>query len=337
MLIIMSREATPRQIEDVITHITELGLRAHPIPGEMRTAIGITGNQGPLHPEEFENLPGVVQAVRVTKSFKLVSRETKPEDTIVDVSGVKIGGARLAIIGGPCSVESRDQILKSAEQVKTGGGHMLRGGAFKPRTSPYAFRGKGKDALEWLALAGKEFSLPVISEVVDAESCEMAIPYLDMMQVGARNMQNFALLESVAKSGRPVLLKRGPAASLDELLNAAEYLLAAGNYQVVLCERGIRTFSDFARNTLDLNIVPAAKEASHLPIIVDPSHGTGHRKMVTPLARAAVAVGADGLIVEVHPDPDHALSDGYQTLFPQQFAALVSSLKPIAESLGRAL
>lgn len=337
MLIIMNREATSEQISHVVTYIESLGLRAHEIPGESRTAIGITGNQGPLSPAQFEELAGVVQAVRVTKAFKLVSRETKPDDTIVQVNDVRIGGTEITVIAGPCSVESREQIFHSAELVKQSGAQLLRGGAFKPRTSPYAFRGLGKQALEWIQLAGQEYALPVVSEVVDNESCELALPYVDVLQVGARNMQNFTLLEAVARSGKPVLLKRGPAASLDELLNAAEYVLSTGNYNVILCERGIRGFSDFARNTLDLNIVPAVKEASHLPIIVDPSHGTGHRKMVSPLARAAVAAGADGLIVEMHPDPDHALSDGYQSLYPLQLAALMHSLKQIVPAVGRTL
>ncbi len=337
MLIIMNREATPEQIRGVVGYIESLGLNAHEIPGESRTAIGITGNSGPLAAAQFEELPGVVQAVRVTKSFKLVSRETKPDDTIVQVQDVKIGGRELTVIAGPCSVESRDQIFKSAEQVKKSGAQMMRGGAFKPRTSPYSFRGLGKQGLQWINEAGKEYGLPVVSEVVDHESCQLALPFIDVLQVGARNMQNFSLLEDVARSGKPVLLKRGPSASLDELLNAAEYILSNGNYNVILCERGIRGFSDFARNTLDLNIIPAAKEASHLPIIVDPSHGTGHRKMVAPLARAAVAAGADGLIVEMHPDPDHALSDGYQSLYPAQLHSMMDSLRQIAPAVGRSL
>jgi len=337
VLIIMSREATLEQIRGVEQFIESLGLRAHAIPGESRTAIGVTGNSGPLNTAQFEELPGVVQAVRVTKSFKLVSRETKPEDTVVSVGDVRVGGRELAIIAGPCSVESREQIFKSAELAKQAGAQMLRGGAFKPRTSPYAFRGLGKQALEWIQAAGREYDLPVVSEVVDHESCELALPFIDVLQVGARNMQNYTLLEAVARAGKPILLKRGPAASLDELLNAAEYILSTGNYNVILCERGIRGFSDFARNTLDLNIVPAVKEMSHLPIIVDPSHGTGHRKMVAPLGRAAVAAGADGLIVEMHPDPDHALSDGYQSLYPLQLSGLIESLRHIAPAVGRTL
>jgi len=333
----MSREATTEQIKNVVSYIESIGLRGHEIPGESRTAIGITGNSGPLTAAQFEELPGVVQAVRVTKSFKLVSRETKPEDTIVQIGDVRVGGAELAIIAGPCSIESREQIFKSAEVVKNSGAQLLRGGAFKPRTSPYSFRGLGKQALEWIQAAGKDFGLPVVTEVVDNESCVLALPYIDVLQIGARNMQNYSLLEVVAKSGKPVLLKRGPAASLDELLNAAEYVLSTGNYNVILCERGIRGFSDFARNTLDLNIVPAVKDMSHLPIIVDPSHGTGHRKMVSPLARAAVAVGADGLIVEMHPDPDRALSDGYQSLYPTQLSGMMESLKLIAPAVGRTL
>ncbi|MBK6910439.1 MAG: 3-deoxy-7-phosphoheptulonate synthase [bacterium] len=337
MLIIMNREATSAQIRGVVELIESLGLRAHAIPGESRTAIGVTGNSGPLSPALFEELPGVVQAVRVTKSFKLVSRETKPDDTVVQIGNVRVGGRELTVMAGPCSVESREQIFKSAELAKQAGAQMLRGGAFKPRTSPYAFRGLGKQALEWIQAAGREFGLPVVSEVVDLESCGMALPHIDMLQVGARNMQNYTLLEAVARSGKPILLKRGPAASLDELLNAAEYILSVGNYNLVLCERGIRGFSDFARNTLDLNIVPAVKEMSHLPIIVDPSHGTGHRKMVAPLGRAAVAVGADGLMVEMHPDPDHALSDGYQSLYPLQLSGLMDSLRLIAPAVGRHL
>ena len=335
MLIIMRRQATAAEIKAVITAIEALGYSAHSIPGSTRTAIGVTGNSGPIDQNLIESLPGVVQTMRVTKPYKLVSRETKPDDTIVEVGGARIGGREFVVIAGPCSVESRNQIVEAAAAVKAAGARILRGGAFKPRTSPYSFQGSAEQALKWLAEARQVTGLPVVTEVIDVESATLTEQYADMLQIGARNMQNFVLLSHVAKSRKPVLLKRGPAATLEELLNAAEYLLSGGNYQVVLCERGIRTFSDFSLNTLDLGLVPAAKELSHLPVITDPSHGTGRRGMVLPLSRASMAAGADGLMVEVHPDPEHALSDGFQSLYPQQFTQLVGELRQMAPVVGR--
>lgn len=337
MLIIMCQQATEDEVRGVIQAVKELGYSAHSIPGSTRTAIGVTGNSGPIDRNLIESLPGVVQTVRVTKPYKLVSRETKPDDTIVEVGGVRIGGKDVVVIAGPCSVESREQIILAAQQVKESGGHALRGGAFKPRTSPYAFKGLGEQALKWLAEARAETGLPFVTEVLDQESATLAENYADMLQIGARNMQNYALLSQVARSRKPILLKRGPAATLEELLNAAEYLLAGGNYRVVFCERGIRTFSDFSRNTMDLNIIPAVKELSHLPILTDPSHGTGKRNMVLPLAQASIAAGADGVIVEMHPNPEHALSDGYQSLYPQQLKRLTECLGAVAAATGRRL
>jgi 3-deoxy-7-phosphoheptulonate synthase len=337
MLVIMNHSASDEQIATVVKAIRDLGYSAHPIPGATRTAIGITGNSGPIDRTLIECLPGVIQTIRVTKPYKLVSRETKPEDTIINVRGVDIGGKNFVVIAGPCSVESREQILSAAQSVKAAGGHLLRGGAFKPRTSPYSYQGMGEQAFKLLAEARDATGLGVVSEVIDAESVGLAEGYVDVLQVGARNMQNFALLKSVARSGKPVLLKRSPSATLEELLNAAEYVLAEGNYRVILCERGVRGFSDFSRNTLDLSVIPAVKELSHLPVITDPSHGTGRRNMILPLARASLAAGADGVMVEMHPDPEHALSDGYQSLYPQQLETMVRELVQMAPLMGRSL
>jgi 3-deoxy-7-phosphoheptulonate synthase len=337
MLIIMNRDATAEQVERVSNFVRELGFTPHPVAGSTRTAIGITGNNGPLDPALFESFAGVVQTIRVTKPFKLVSRETKPDDTIVEVNGVTVGGETLAVIAGPCSVETREQILSAAHAAKQAGATMLRGGAFKPRTSPYSFQGLGETALKLLAEARAETGLPIVTEVIDMESIPLAEKYIDVLQIGARNMQNYSLLKAAARTKKPVLLKRGPAATLEEFLNAAEYLLAEGNYRVILCERGVRGFSDYTRNTLDLSVIPAVKELTHLPIITDPSHGTGKRSMVLPMARASIAAGADGIIVEMHPDPDHALSDGYQSIYPQQLQTLMKDLKNIAPLLGKTL
>ena len=337
MLVIMKHDATDDQIQSVIQEIERLGFEAHPMSGVTRTAIGITGNQSPIDQTMIEALPGIAQTIRVSKPFRLVSREAKAEGTVVDVNGVKIGGKELAIIAGPCAVESQSQILDAAERVKAAGGHILRGGAFKPRTSPYSFQGLGEKGLQLLAEARRVTGLPVVSEVMDAESTTIAAKYVDVLQIGARNMQNYALLKLAARTGKPILLKRGAAATLEELLSAAEYVLAEGNYHVILCERGVRGFSDFARNTLDLSVIPAAKEWSHLPIITDPSHGTGRRGMIIPMARASIAAGADGVMVEVHPDPEHALSDGFQSLYPPQFEQLVRELSLIAPIVGRVL
>jgi len=337
MLVVMRQDATSGQIAGVVRAIEARGFKAHPIPGAQRTAIGITGNRGAVDRPVFESLPGVLEVIPVTHAYKLVSREVKPEDTIVDVGGVPVGGKEFVIAAGPCAVESREQMLTAARHVKAAGARLLRGGAFKPRTSPYAFQGLGEEGLQILAAARAETGLPVVTEALDAEGVDLVEKYADAIQVGARNMQNFSLLRRCGKARKPVLLKRGLAATLEEFLMSAEYMLAEGNYQVILCERGVRTFSDFARNTLDLAVVPAVKALSHLPILVDPSHGTGRRDKVVAMSRGAAAVGADGLIIEVHHDPDTALSDGPQSITPEMFASLVGELRQIAPVLGRTL
>jgi 3-deoxy-7-phosphoheptulonate synthase len=345
MLIVMKPQASEEDIRRVRQKIEAMGYRAHPMPGAQRTAVGITGNKGPLQPEEFEALPGVAEAIPVSKPYKLVSREIKSEDSLIQVGpasgegpedgGVTVGGKELAIIAGPCAIESREQAFAAAARVRRAGARLFRGGAFKPRTSPYSFQGLGEEGLKILAEVRQEFGLRIVTETIDPENCDLVEQYADVLQVGARNMQNFSLLKRVGRSRLPVLLKRGLSATLEEFLMAAEYILAEGNYNVILCERGVRTFADHTRNTLDLSVIPAVKRLSHLPIIVDPSHGTGKRDKVIPLARAAVAVGADGLIVEVHPEPDRALSDGYQSLDPDQFEILMEQVTAIAGVLGR--
>jgi 3-deoxy-7-phosphoheptulonate synthase len=337
MLISMNVNATEEQMQAVCKRIEELGFRPHPLTGTTRYVIGITGNKDIAAADALSQLPGVAEVIAVSKPYKLVSRDMKSEDTVVRFAGsdAAVGGAELAIMAGPCSVESRDQIFRVAEAVAEGGARFLRGGAFKPRTSPYAFQGMGEQGLEIMAAAREAFGLLVVTEAIDAESLALVVQYADMIQIGARNMQNFALLKLAGRASKPVLLKRGMAATLDELLMAAEYIMSEGNYNVVLCERGIRTFGDHTRNTLDVGIIPAVKKLTHLPIIVDPSHAAGKRDKVVPLARAGVAAGADGVIVEVHCDPDHALSDGAQSLYPDQFAAMVGQLRSIAGILGR--
>jgi 3-deoxy-7-phosphoheptulonate synthase len=337
MLVVMRQGATAAEIRDVVTAIEARGLQAHPIPGAQRTAIGITGNKGALEAPIFESMPGVLEVIPVSHAYKLVSREVKPEDSVVHVGAVPVGGERLTIIAGPCAVETREQMLIVARAVKEAGAHILRGGAFKPRTSPYSFQGLGEDGLKLLAEAREATGLPVVTEAVDTESLELVEKYADCIQIGARNMQNFSLLKRAGRSGKPVLLKRGMSATLEEFLMSAEYILSQGNYNVILCERGVRTFSDFSRNTLDLAVVPAVKKISHLPILVDPSHGTGRREKVAPLSRASAAVGADGIVVEVHHDPARALSDGPQSITPPMFAALVADLRQIAPVIGRRL
>jgi len=334
LLVVMKSQATSVDIERVCAKIEALGFKPHIIPGEQRTAIGITGNQGPIDPAEFEDLPGVADAIRVSKAYKLVSRETKREDTVVRVNGVPLGGERIVLCGGPCAVENHDQILESARAVKAGGGELLRGGAYKPRTSPYSFQGLGEQGLRFLAEARAETGLGIVTEAVDVESFDLVESYADCVQIGARNMQNFSLLRRAGRSRKPILLKRGMSSTLEEFLMAAEYILAEGNYNVILCERGVRTFADHTRNTLDLSVVPAVQSVSHLPIIVDPSHGTGKRDKVIPMALASIAAGAKGLIVEVHPTPDRALSDGYQSLDPAQFAELAEECYALAELLA---
>lgn len=337
MLVVMRQDATPEQIQGVVRAIEARGFKAHPIPGAQRTAIGVTGNRGALEAPVFEGLPGVLEVIPVTHAYKLVSREVKPEDTRVRIGPVEVGGRGLVVMAGPCAVESREQMLRVAHEVRRAGAHLLRGGAFKPRTSPYSFQGLGEEGLEILARAREETGLPVVTEALDGEGVDLVERYADAIQIGARNMQNFPLLKRAGRSRKPVVLKRGMSATLEEFLMSAEYILAEGNYQVVLCERGVRTFSDFSRNTLDLAVVPAVKRLSHLPILVDPSHGTGRREKVAPLSRAAAAVGADGIMVEVHHDPDTALSDGPQSITPEMFAALMRDLRQIAPVIGREL
>jgi 3-deoxy-7-phosphoheptulonate synthase len=335
MLVVMKPNATEAQVDAVVERIRSLGFSPHAIPGAQRTAIGITGNKGGLDPALFESLPGVREAIRVSQPFKLVSREVKEEDTVLDVSGVAIGGRRLVVMAGPCSVESKEQVLEAARAVKAAGATMLRGGAYKPRTSPYEFQGMAEDGLKLLALAREETGLRVVTEAMDLETLAMVADYADMVQIGARNMQNFSLLKQLGRIGKPVLLKRGPSATIKEWLMAAEYVVAHGNGQVALCERGIRTFETATRNTLDLNAVPVLKSLTHLPVIVDPSHGIGLRAHVPAMARAAVAAGADGLIIEVHPCPEKALSDGQQSLTPEEFAGLMAQVRIIAGAVDR--
>jgi 3-deoxy-7-phosphoheptulonate synthase len=335
VLIVMDRSATGEDVGRIVAAAERLGLKAHPIPGAQRTAVGITGNKGTVGPGAFESLPGVLEVIRVSHPYKLVSREFHPEDTIVSVGGVPVGGTRIVVIAGPCAVETRDQTLTIARQVKARGADLLRGGAYKPRTSPYAFQGLAEEGLKILAEAREATGLPVVTEVLDTETVDLVASYADCLQVGARNMQNFELLKKAGRTGKPVLLKRGMSATLEEFLLAAEYVLSEGNPNVVLCERGIRTFSDFTRNTLDLSVVPAVERLSHLPIVVDPSHGTGRRDKVVPMSRASIAAGADGIVVEVHHKPAEALSDGPQALTPDMFSELMDQIRPIAAAVGR--
>ena len=336
MLIVMKADATESQVEAVLRVVEQLGLKGHPMPGAMRTAIGITGNQGAIDPSHFENLTGVAEAIRVSKPYKLISLDLRPEKTVVRVGDATIGGDELAIIAGPCAIESRSQAFAIAEAVRRSGARFFRGGAYKPRTSPYAFQGLGEEGLKILADVRETYGLKIVTEALDEAGVDLVERYGDMIQIGARNMQNFSLLKRAGKARLPILLKRGLSATLDEWLLAAEYVMAEGNYQVVLCERGIRTFAQHTRNTLDLSAIPAVRRISHLPVIVDPSHGTGRNFMVTPLARAGVAVGADGLIVEVHDQPEHALSDGAQALTLEQYEELVTEVRSIHEVIAPA-
>ena len=335
MLIVMDSAASAEDVRRVVETIQSLGLSAHPIPGAQRTAIGITGNRGSLEAGAFENLPGVAEVIPVSAPYKLVSREAKRENTVVMVGGVAVGGQELALAGGPCAVESEDQALEIGRAVRDAGAKLYRGGAFKPRTSPYSFQGLGEKGLEILERVRAETGLPIVTEVLDTETAERVAESADCLQVGARNMQNFSLLKRLGRIRKPVLLKRGMSATIEELLLSAEYLLAEGNYDVILCERGVRTFADHTRNTLDLSAVPYVQRISHLPILVDPSHGTGKRQKVLPLSRAAVAVGADGLLIEVHAHPEAALSDGPQAILPDMFAELVRQVRALAPVVGR--
>jgi len=336
MLIVMNASAGKAEIDNVVRVVESLGFRAHVMPGANRTAIGITGNQGAVDLSHFENLPGVSEAIRVTKPYKLITLDLRPDRTIVDLGdGARIGDGSLAIIAGPCAIENSKQAFAIADVVQRSGAKFFRGGAFKPRTSPYAFSGLGEAALKILADIRKEFGLKIVSEALDEANVDLVEKYADMIQIGARNMQNFTLLRRVGRSKLPVLLKRGMAATLEEWLLAAEYVMAEGNYNIVLCERGVRTFAQHTRNTLDLAAVPAVRRISHLPVIVDAAHGTGRSYMVTPLARAGVAVGADGLMIEVHGRPDEALSDGAQSLMFDEYEQMVREVRQIHEVISR--
>ena len=337
MVITMQKGATPDQIRAVSDRVRELGFIPHEMPGAQRTAICVTGNKGPVDPSLFTRFDGVADAVPISQPYKLVSRELKPEATVVEVGGVKIGGGTFCVMAGPCSVESREQVMSTAEHVKKHGAHMLRGGAFKPRTSPYDFQGLKEEGLKILAEAREATKLPVITEVKDSETLPLVAEYADVLQIGARNMQNFSLLERVGELGKPVMLKRGLSSTVKEWLMAAEYIVSRGNRNVILCERGIRTFETLTRNTLDLGVLPLLRAITHLPIVVDPSHGTGVAKAVTPLARAAVATGVDGIMVEVHPDPAKALSDGPQALTFPMFEEMMRDVRRIAEVMGQSV
>jgi 3-deoxy-7-phosphoheptulonate synthase len=335
MLIVMDAAASAEDIARVVDIVQSLGLQAHPIAGAQRTAIGITGNRGAVDRGAFENLPGVTEVIPVSAPYKLVSREARRENTVVSVGGVKVGGEKIVVAAGPCAIESEKRALEIGHRVRDAGADLYRGGAFKPRTSPYSFQGLGADGLKILSRVRAETGLPIVTEVLDTETVDLVAEHADCLQVGARNMQNFSLLKRLGRIRKPVLLKRGMAATLDELLLSAEYLLAEGNSEVILCERGVRTFADHARNTLDLSAVPYIHRISHLPIVVDPSHGTGKRAQVLPLSRAAAAVGADGLLVEVHDAPEQALSDGPQAILPEMFGELVAQLRRLAPVVGR--
>ncbi len=336
MLVVMDNHATKADIDRVVKTIEEMGYQARPMPGAERTAVGLVGNDGRVDGSRIEALPGVAEVIHVTKPYKQVSREWRQENTVVTLApGVSFGGREVQIIAGPCSVESEDQIVTAARQVRAAGATALRGGAFKPRSSPYSFQGLGKKGLELLALAREETGLPVVTEALDEEGAHLVAEYADCIQIGARNMQNYSLLRVVGRLDKPVLLKRGMAATITDLLLSAEYILAEGNAKVILCERGIRSFDQLTRNLFDLTAIPLVQKLSHLPMIADPSHGTGLREKVIPMGRAAVAAGADGIIVEVHPTPDRALSDGGQSLYPDQFARFVSEVRAIANAIGR--
>ena len=337
MLVVMQAHATDEQVRAVCKRIESMGYRAHTIPGAQRTAIGITGNQGEVEPGTIEEMPGVAEVIQVSKPYKLVSRDLKPENTIIKFAGsnASVGGTTLAIMAGPCAIENREQAFAAAERTARAGAQFFRGGAYKPRTSPYSFQGLGEKGLQIMAEVRERFGMMIVTEAIDNESLDLVEEYADIIQIGARNMQNFSLLKRAGRSKKPVLLKRGMSATLEEFLMAAEYVMSEGNYNVILCESGVRTFADHTRNTLDLSLIPAVQRLSHLPIVVDPSHGTGKRNKVTPLSRAAIAVGADGLMVEVHHDPDHALSDGMQSLYPDQFDDLMKQVRQIAPVVGR--
>jgi len=329
MLIVMDKKATPEQVDNAVAAIEKKGYTARPIPGGERVAICVLHNHGPVEAGHFLALPGVKEAIPVTHPYKLVSRELKPEDTVIDVSGVAVGNGHLMMIAGPCAIESEEQALTTARLVRKAGARMFRGGAFKPRTSPYDFQGLGEEGLKILARVREETGMPVVTEAIDHEVFELVEAYADVIQIGARNMQNFSLLRRAGKASKPILLKRGIAATIEEWLMAAEYIMEGGNPRVILCERGVRTFAHHSRNTLDLSAIPVVRKESHLPVIVDPSHAAGRRDQVIPLSRAAVAVGCHGLMVEVHRAPEQALSDGAQSLYPEQYEDLFRQIEPI--------
>jgi 3-deoxy-7-phosphoheptulonate synthase len=331
MLVIMKNDATDSQIESVIKHIESLGFRGIPIPGALRTAVCIVGNQGFVEDSQILALDGVKETLRVTKPYKLVSRETHSQSSVIELGEVKIGGPKIVVMAGPCAVESEKQALSIGATVKKWGAQIFRGGAYKPRTSPYSFQGLGEEGLKILSKVRDETGLLIVTEATDLENIGLVEEYADIIQIGARNMQNYALLKKAGQTAKPILLKRGMAATIEETLMSAEYIMSEGNNRVILCERGIRTFSDNTRNTLDISAIPSFKEVSHLPVIVDPSHAAGRRDYVIPLSRAAIAVGADGLIVEVHNDPPHAVSDGKQSLYPEQFATLMQEIKTLVK------
>ncbi len=336
MLVVMKQKASQAEIDAVVETIKEMGYGARPIPGEQRTAVGLIGNDGAVDSARLLGLPGVLEVIPVTHPYKQVSREWREEDTVVSLAnGTRVGGSEIVVMAGPCAVESQEQILDVAHRLKALGATVLRGGAFKPRTSPYAFQGLGARGLELLSRAREETGLAVVTEALDPEGADLVAEHADIIQIGARNMQNYPLLRRAGRTGKPVLLKRGLSATIDELLLAAEYILAEGNDDVILCERGIRSFDTHTRNLLDLAAIPVVKSLSHLPIIADPSHGTGLRAKVIPMARAAVAAGADGLIVEVHPNPPRAMSDGAQSLYPEQFGEMMDQIRVIAHAIGR--
>jgi 3-deoxy-7-phosphoheptulonate synthase len=335
MIVVMSQDANPDQIEAVLKKIEDFGLQTHPIYGVQKTVIGVIGDDKTKIVETMAGYPGVEQIIPILKPYKFVSRETHPQDTVLDISGVSIGGKKLAVLAGPCAVESREQILNSARVVKMAGGSILRGGAYKPRTSPYSFQGLGEEGLRYMADAREETGLPVVTELTDPRKIDLFCEYADIIQVGARNMQNFVLLTEIGLSGHPVLLKRGPSSKIEDLLLAAEYIIKEGNRNIILCERGISTFETYTRNTLDLSAVAALKKLSHLPVIVDPSHAVGIASLVPAMAMAAVAAGADGLIVEIHPNPTAALSDGPQSLDFETFGSLMGRLRKVAQAVGR--
>jgi 3-deoxy-7-phosphoheptulonate synthase len=338
MLVVMSHAAGEEDVRRVIGVIQEMGYDARPVPGKQRVAIGVIGNDGKVDSGRLESLPGVMEIIHVSRPYKQVSREWRPDPTVIELpNGVSVGGTEVVLMAGPCAVESEEQILASAQLVRGAGASILRGGAFKPRSSPYAFQGLGVRGLELLALAREATGLAIVTEALEPETVDLVAEYADIIQIGARNMQNYPLLKRAGRTGKPILLKRGPAATIQELLLSAEYILVEGNEQVILCERGVRGFDNHTRNLLDLTAIPVVHALSHLPIIADPSHGTGIRAKVTPMARAAIAAGADGLMIEVHPDPDRALSDGAQTLWPEQFRELVTQVGMIAQAIGRTM